>query len=80
MSPKHYAIGQNVQSGTVYFDNTKTVVVSFTNPFQQPPIINLTMNDSGAIPAYKTNVTTTQFKIKFKNAWMGEVDWQAMER
>lgn len=78
--PIHYAAGQNVQTGTAFFDNVKTVVVTFENAFLKTPNISLTMNDSGAVPVFKTDVTTTQFVIRFKTSWSGEVDWKGMER
>lgn len=78
--PKHYAVGKNVQTGSVHFDNVKTVVVNFEAPFQKRPNITLTLSDNNNTPPYKTQANTTQFKIKFKTAFMGDVDWQAMER
>jgi hypothetical protein len=78
--PKHYAIDANVSQYTVYFDNTKTVTLTFPTPYARPPMIQLTMNDSGVAPVYKTTITTTSCQIKFKSNWTGEVDVLVMER
>lgn len=78
--PKHYSIGQNMQHYTVKFDNTKTVTLTFDQVFVKKPMVHLTPNDSGVFPVYKTDVTTSNVKIRFKTAWTGEVDVVAMER
>ena len=77
---KHYAAGSNVQHYTVQFDNTKTATLTFDSAFSKKPMIQLTMNDSGNVPVYKTNVTTSSVKIRFKTKWTGEVDVVAMAR
>lgn len=71
--PKHYAVGQNVQEYEVYFDNTKTATLVYDAPFSQRPIVQLTMEDTGAVPAYKTSVTATGCTIKFKTPFIGTV-------
>lgn len=78
--PKHYALGQNVQHMTANFRNTKMVEITFDNAFTRKPMVQLTMNDSGNMPAYKTHVTTTGAKIRFQNSWTGEVDVLVTER
>jgi len=78
--PKHYALGENVQHKTVSFNNTKVVSISFDKSFLKKPMIQVTMGDSGTVPVYKTNITTTGVKIRFKTKWTGEVDLLAIER
>lgn len=78
--PKFYAMGVNVQHYTVNFDNTKTVTLTFDSAFTKKPLVQLTMNDSGTMPVYKTNVSTANVKIKFKTPWTGEVDVTVLER
>jgi hypothetical protein len=80
MSPKHYAIDQNVQNYTGYFDGTKTIEITFSTAFDKPPMVQVTGSDSGIMPLYKTNVTTTGVKIRCKTAWTGEVDVMVVER
>lgn len=79
--PKHYGIGVNSQSGDVSLDGTKTAVVEFDAAFGHRPSIVVALEDSGAahVP-YKTNVSTTGFKIRFKTAFTGVVSWEAKER
>jgi len=80
MCAKHYAIDKNVKRYTVYFDNTKTVTLNFDVAFPQPPIVQVTSDDSGNFPIYKQKVTTTSCKLKFKTKWTGTVEVLVMER
>lgn len=77
---KHYAINSNINQYTAYFDNTKSVTLSFPQAFVSPPMVQLTMTDSGSVPVYKTKVTESYVKIRFKTKWTGEVDVLVMER
>lgn len=77
--PKHYAMGTNVQAGTVVFNNTKTMTITFPTAFKLRPHVNLTLADDNNAPAHKQVVSKTQMKIKFKTPFTGEVDWQALE-
>ena len=78
--PKHYALGKNMQHKTVEFKNTKVVKITFDTAFSKKPMIQITPNDSAIIPAYKTQITTTSAKIRFKQKWTGEVDVLILER
>jgi len=77
---RHFAIGQNVQHKTAVFNNTKVVKVTFDKPFTVKPSVQVTMNDSGNAPAYKTNVKKDSCKVRLKNKWTGEIEVTAMER
>lgn len=76
--PKHYAVGENVQTGTVYFNGTKTMTVWFSKPFTHKPSVTLTLGDVNNTPPYRTNIVTTKMEIKFKTAYLGNVNWVAM--
>lgn len=78
--PKHFAVDENIQSGTAYASNVLVVDIVFARPFAKKPTIQLTPGDDGSFPIYKASVTATGFKIRFKVAWTGEVDWVATER
>lgn len=78
--PKHYAINENLQHYTVTFNNTKTVSITFDKAFDKKPIVQVTPNDSGAFPLYKTNVTPTGASIRCKAKWTGDVDISVIER
>ena len=77
--PKHYAVGINSQSGRVYFNNTKTMSIEFHREFPIVPTVMLTLGNTNNSPVYRTQVTTTGFKIRFKTSYIGEVDWRASE-
>jgi len=77
---KHYAIGENIQHKTVTFNNSKVASVTFDKPFTLTPNIQVTLNDSGSAPVYKTEVTITDCKIRFLNKWTGTVDLLIIER
>lgn len=77
--PKHFAVGENIQAGTVMFNNTKTMVVNFSQSFRRRPHVNLTLADVNTAPAYKQVVNKNRLIIRFKQKFTGEVDWQAME-
>jgi len=78
--PKHYAVGKNIQHYTAYFQNTKVVKLTYDEPFEKVPMVQLTMTDSGTVPVYKQRVTKTEVKIAFKTKWTGEVDVEVIER
>ena len=78
--PKHYAYENNILHRRVQFNNTKVVNLSYGKTFDIIPQIQLTMNDSGNVPVYKTNITTSNVKIRFKSKWTGTVDVLIMER
>ena len=75
--PVYYIKNVNFCGGTVTFNNTKVMNVTFTKAFDVVPSIMLTLGDSGSAPAYKWQVNKTGFKIKFKNNYTGEVGWEA---
>jgi len=77
--PKHYAQGVNSQSGSVTFNSTKTMSVTFPVAFSVKPSLMLSLGDQSASHVYKTNVSHTSFKIKFKSPYTGEVSWRASE-
>jgi len=76
--PKHYAVGENMQAGTVKFDGTKTMIVRFKKPFSYRPTVTLTLGDVNNSPPYRKVVTKTAMLIRFQSAYIGEVDWSAM--
>lgn len=78
---KHYAVGRNVQTGTVEFNNRKVGKVVFPTEFEKFPAVTLTLEDTGAnhMP-FRTKVKKTDFRIVFKNNYSGTVGWSAMER
>jgi len=78
--PKHYAVGKNVQEYEIFFDNTKTAYIVFDTPFTLRPIVQLTMANSGNLPAYKHAVTTNGCIIKFKTRYIGTVAAVVMEK
>lgn len=78
--PKHYAIGENAQYKTIEFNNTKVVDVTFDKAFDKKPMVQITPNDEGVMPVYKTNVSKTGVKIRFKTKWTGNVDVLILER
>lgn len=78
--PKHYALNTNLQHYTVKFENTKVSKLTFDTSFSKPPMVQVTPNDSGTFPIYKTGVTSTGVKIRCKTAWSGEVDVEVIER
>lgn len=78
--PKHFGLGENVQHKTAIFENTKVVKVVFDKVFDRVPSVQLTMNDSGNVPAYKTNVKKDSCKVRLKNRWTGSIEVTAMER
>jgi len=78
---KHYAVGQNIQTGTIEFDGFKVGKVTFLKPFNKFPSVTLTLEDGGAthVP-FRTKVKRTDFRIVFKTPYTGTVGWSAMER
>lgn len=78
--PKHLAIDINILSGTAIFNNVKSVNVSYGKTFELIPIVNLSLNDTTSVPAYKMNVTNTGFTIMFQTKYTGSVDWSVIER
>lgn len=78
--PKHFAQGLSVQHKTAVFNNTKSVKVNFDISFAKKPAVQLTLNDSGAIPAYKTNVKKNSCRVKLKERWTGTIEVTAMAR
>jgi len=78
--PKHFGIGENIQHKTAVFRNTKVVKVVWDKPFSKKPAIQLTFNDSGVTPAYKTSVKKESCKVRLKERWSGEIEVTAMER
>ena len=77
---KHLAVGKNVICGTAVFNNVKSVNVSYGQTFTKTPIVNLSLNDTTSVPAYKMNVTTIDFTIMFQTKYTGSVDWNVIER
>ena len=75
--PIYYIKDVNFASGTVSFNNTKTMKVTFNKAFNIVPSVMLTLGDSNNAPAYKWQVTKTDFKIRFKSPYTGEVGWEA---
>jgi len=78
--PKHYALGENVQHKTVYFNNTKTVKVTYDKPFLIKPNIQISLSDKGELIAYKKKITKTYVKVAFKDKWTGDIDLLIIER
>jgi hypothetical protein len=76
--PKHYAVGENVQMGTVNFDGTKTMTVWFQKPFSHVPSVTLTLGDVNNAPPYRTVESTTKMNIRFRSSYIGKVHWVAM--
>lgn len=72
-------VGLNSQSGTVMFDGTKSMRVDFTPEFTNHPGVTVTLGDSNTSPVYRVWVGKTGFTIRFKTAYTGEVQWQAVE-
>lgn len=78
--------GQNTVSklrseyGTVLFNSSKQITVTFHIAFEKIPLIQLTMWDTWNSPACKIAATKTKFTIKFASNRSGEVDRVATER
>lgn len=77
--PKHYAVGVNVRSGTVTFNNSKVMNINFPTSFKRRPSVALALGDVNNIPVYKQQVTKDGLQIKFKTNFSGQVEWIAME-
>ena len=71
---------QKLEDWTAIFDATKNVTITFGSAFNKIPLVQLTMSSTGTVPAYKSEITKINFKIKFQTNWTGEVDWVATER
>lgn len=83
MSDQHYnSFGEkstvfkdlSAEQTTVYFNNTKTAELTFSQSYSVPPMVQLTPNDTGNFPVSKTAVTTTGVTIRFNVKWTGSVD------
>ena len=77
--PKHYAEGQNIQSGTVEIDGRKVTKVFYPLAFTRKPSVTITLEDSGANHTpYRTKVKKTDFRVVFKTPFTGTVGWTAV--
>ena len=78
--PKHYAIGKNVQTGTVDFDNQKICTIVFPISFSYHPAVTITLENTTTthVPV-RTKVSKAEFKILFQTPYTGTVGWTAME-
>lgn len=70
----------HIESWTVSFNNAKNISVVFATAYAKIPLVQLTLASTWTIPAYKTNVSTTWFSIKFQTVLTIDVDWIATER
>lgn len=76
--PMHYAAGLNIQTGSVKFNDVKTMSITFNFPFPVVPSVSLTLEDlSNDIPI-KYNVSKTGLEIKMKSKYTGGICWQAI--
>lgn len=71
--------GLNSQSGTVTFNGTKSMRVDFPVPFTNHPGVTVSLGDSNNNPVYRVWVGKTGFTVRFKLAFIGEVQWVAVE-
>ena len=78
--PKHYAVGGNVKEHTAQFNNVKSVVIPFDEEWEKIPLVQLTMGDTGTVPASKSIVTKTSLTIRLQSTWSGSIDAIVMER
>jgi hypothetical protein len=69
-----------IDYGTITFNNSKNYNVNFSFQFTRVPLITLTFNDSGGVPAYKALPTTNGVQVKMQSNWTGAIDWVAAER
>ena len=77
--PKHLAIGQNIISGNVSFDNQKTKNILFDVPLLSTPQITLTLDSSTQAPPYRINASKNGFTIKFPINYEGNIYWMAIQ-
>lgn len=89
--PKHYAVDENILSGSVHFEGVKTAQVSFVKTDGSPvsftvaPRVQLTLlNASSQVPYRVSNVKTgnlyTGIVIGFQSPVTIDVEWQVVER
>ena len=71
--------GVNSQSGTVVFENSKSMRIDFPTEFTNWPAITVTLGDVNASPPYRVYPGKTGFTVRFQNSYTGEVQWVAME-
>jgi len=78
--PQHIALDVNFTPGTAIFSNQKQLKVTFNQPFDIAPTIQLTMNDASVSIPYKISVNKTDFTIKLQTPYTGSIDWTAIGR
>lgn len=82
--PEHYAIGVNIQKGTIQFNGTKTGEVIFPVPFDRKPHVIYTLENTGSptVPALLAPTSggwKVGFKLRFQTPHTGAVSWTAMK-
>ena len=79
MSPVHYAVGQNIQSGTIELAGKKTAKIFFPFVFSRKPAVTITLEDVGTLHVpYRTKISTTDFTVAFQTVYTGTVGWTAV--
>jgi len=70
------AIDQNQKTVIASFNNSKIAVIDIANLGfgNKKPNVLITPNDSGAMPLYKSTITTTKITIRCQNNWIGSFD------
>lgn len=76
---KHLCVGENVQGGSVIFNDVKTKNVIFNKPFIKVPSVKLEQNSLTNAPPCRYNVTMTGFTVTFATKVTLTLAWEATE-
>lgn len=65
------------QSGIANLANANSKNISFSEPFQAPPEIKISLDGNSVSVPYKTNVSVNGFTIRFQVPYSGNISWEA---